>query len=93
MWGDAIIGFGQYAYTNSKGTNEWLLTGVSPRKRALSVYIMSGFRGEESALLLLGPHRCGASCLYITRLARIDMAVLEGIVSRSVAILRERYPE
>jgi hypothetical protein len=68
-----------------------LLTGFSPRKRELSIYIMSGFAGHEELLDRLGPHRTGRSCLYVKRLADVDLHVLAELVSRSVDQLRKTY--
>ena len=92
MWGDSIVGFGRYSYTNTKGRDfSWFLTGVSPRKQALSVYIMPGFDGFERQLQTLGPHKIGRSCLYIRRLEKVDFVVLREVVAGSVAIMRDRY--
>ncbi|HEX5787918.1 MAG TPA: DUF1801 domain-containing protein [Woeseiaceae bacterium] len=91
MWGTSIVGFGRYRYSNSAGRDfEWLLTGFSPRKQAMTVYLMSGC--EDLVLLNeLGPHKTGKSCLYIKRLADVDEAVLEALVRASVRTMRERY--
>lgn len=92
MWGPSIVGFGRYRYANTAGKNfEWMLTGFSPRKQALSLYIMSGFSEYEALLGKLGKHKTGKSCLYVKRLADIDERVLERLVAASVAAMRERY--
>lgn len=92
MWGDSIIGFGRYSYTNTKGRDfSWFLTGVAPRKQALSVYVMPGFDGMRAELEALGPHKIGRSCLYLRRLDKVDFAVLQDIVTASVEIMRQRY--
>jgi hypothetical protein len=92
MWGPSIVGFGQYRYRYESGREgEWMLTGFSPRKRELSIYIMSGFAGHEELLDRLGPHRTGRSCLYVRRLADVDLHALEELVSRSVDHLRKTY--
>lgn len=84
MWGN-IVGYGRYAYTRSDGkTYEWPVAGFSPRKQALTVYVMSGFDGSEDRMDRLGKHAIGKSCLYIKRLSDIDMGVLECIVQASV---------
>ena len=64
------------------------LTGFSPRSRSLSLYIMSGFDEYDGLLSKLGKHRKGASCLYINKLADVDMDVLRELVSRSVEHMR-----
>lgn len=93
LWGSAIIGFGSYTYEYASGrTGEWPLTGVSPRKQALSVYVMSGFDGYDELLASLGPHRTGKSCLYIRDLEKVDQKVLARLIRKSVAHLRRKWP-
>jgi hypothetical protein len=71
-----------------------MLAGFSPRKRELTVYLMAGFRGAEKLLARLGPHRASAgSCLYLKRLADVDLEVLEELVKTSVERLRRAHPE
>ncbi len=92
MWGSSIVGYGSYSYSNTAGKDfEWMLTGYSPRKRAISVYIMSGFSDFGAELERLGKHSTGKSCLYIKRLADVDEGVLETIIRDSVAKLRRTY--
>lgn len=93
MWGDSIVGFGAYDYTYDSGhSGRWFLTGFAPRKAAMTVYVMPGFDRYTDALARLGKHRRSVSCLYIPRLANVDMAVLEEIVADSVARMRARRP-
>ena len=93
MWGASIIGFGRYRYQNSKGKGfTWPLTGVSPRKAALSIYVMPGFAPFGDLMEKLGKYRTGRSCLYVTRLENIDAEVLETLIAQSVALMREWYP-
>ena len=93
LWGPSIIGFGEYHYKYESGREgDHLLTGFAPRKSAMTVYIMPGFKPYAEELARLGPHKHSSSCLYITRLARIDMAVLGEIVRDSVARMQARYP-
>ena len=94
MWGDSIVGFGRYLYQNSKGKDfTWPLTGVAPRKAALSIYIMPGFAPFDDLMGKLGTYKTGSSCLYVTRLSKVDPGVLETLIARSVAVMRERYPD
>ena len=94
MWGNSIIGFGRYRYENTKGKEfTWPLTGISPRKAALSIYIMPGFEPFGDLMARLGKHKIGRSCLYATRLDTIDIEILEQLIARSVALMRERYPD
>ncbi len=92
MWGPTIIGFGRYRYRYESGREgEFLLTGFSPRKANLVVYVLPGYDDIADDLARLGKHRIGKSCLYINKLADIDLAVLEQIVSDGVARMREAY--
>ncbi|MCQ8185537.1 DUF1801 domain-containing protein [Parvularcula maris] len=92
MWGDSIVGFGSYRYTNTTGKEaRWMLTGFAPRKTQLSVYIMDGFAEYGALLERLGKHKTAKSCLYIKGLSDVDMEVLEGLVGESVRTMRERY--
>ena len=89
MWGESIVGFGTYHYRYESGREgDWFLTGFSPRKQALTVYIMPGLQRYGPLLEKLGRHKTGKSCLYIRRLADIDMAVLRELVTLSVEQLR-----
>lgn len=89
MWGDSIVGYGQYHYKYASGREgDWFLTGFAPRKQALTVYIMAGFDEYDSLMAKLGKHSTGSSCLYIKRLEQIDLDVLRDLVARSVAHMR-----
>ena len=89
MWGPSIIGFGSYHYRYESGREgDMPLIGFSPRKQSLSLYIMSGFDGQEELLGRLGKHRTGASCLYINKLTDVNMGVLRELVSKSVEHMR-----
>ena len=84
MWGPSIIGFGSYHYKYESGREgEIFLTGFSPRKQSLSLYIMDGFDGRDDLLAKLGKHHKGASCLYINKLADVNIDVLRELVQRS----------
>jgi hypothetical protein len=93
MWGDSIIGFGSYHYKYASGRNaEWFLTGFSPRKQNLTLYIMSGFDEYDELLQKLGKHSTGKSCLYVKRLEDVDQDVLRDLVSKSVEHMKETNP-
>ena len=93
MWGDAIIGFGQYTSLNSgKKPQTWPLIGFSPRKGDITFYIMPGFDDLAEPLSRLGKHRTARSCLYIKRLADIDQDVLRDILAYGYATTKARYP-
>ena len=92
MWGDSIVGFGTYRYSNTAGKDfEWHVTGFSPRARTLTVYIMPGFSRFGSLLKKLGKHKISKSCLYINKLSDVDEDVLEALIGESVARMREVY--
>ena len=81
MWGPSIIGFGDLRYKGASGEMDWFVTGFSPRKRDLTLYLMPGVQRYPELLAKLGRHSTGKSCLYIKRLADVDMAVLEELVT------------
>ena len=86
MWGDSIVGFGSYHYKYASGREgDWFVTGFSPRKANLTLYIMAGFSRYKELLAKLGKHKTGKSCLYIKRLADVDLAILRQLVEDSVA--------
>lgn len=93
MWGPSIVGYGTYHYRYASGhEGDCFLAGFSPRKQALTVYIMAGFAEFASLLKRLGPHKKSASCLYLKRLDDVDLNVLERMVRASVKAVRARYP-
>jgi hypothetical protein len=92
MWGDSIVGFGSYHYKYASGREgDWFLTGFSPRKRNLTVYIMPGFSEFDELMSRLGRHKTGKSCLYIRRLDEIQLEVLGDLIECSVASMRRIY--
>lgn len=92
MWGPSIVGFGRYHYRYESGREgDWMLTGFSPRKSSLTLYIMSGFSIFGELLKRLGKHEIGKSCLYINRLEDVDRKVLRRLVKESVAHVKRRY--
>jgi hypothetical protein len=94
MWGDSIIGFGEYYYESDRSTQKghWPLTGFSPRKQNISIYIMPGFSQYQDLLSNLGKHKTSkGSCLYINKLADIDIEILKEIISLSVEEMKKRY--
>ena len=92
MWGEGIVGFGTYRYSNTAGKSfEWMITGFSPRARNLTVYIMPGFSRYDALMKKLGKHKTGKSCLYINKLSDVDEDVLETLIQESVARMRDVY--
>jgi hypothetical protein len=88
MWGPSIVGFGNYRYQGASGETEWFLTGFSPRKQNLTLYIMAGFARYPALMRKLGKHQTGKSCLYLKRLADVDRAVLTELVEASIEHLQ-----
>lgn len=93
MWGSSIIGFEQYHYKSERSRQEgdWPLTGFSPRKQNLSLYIMLGFENYQGLLKDLGKHKTSVSCLYINKLADVDIAVLEKLIKQSLTEMKKQY--
>ncbi len=85
MWGGSIVGFGTYHYKSASGREgEWFITGFSPRKANLSLYILSGLDEAGPLLAKLGKHTTGKGCLYIKRLSDVDVNVLEELIINGV---------
>lgn len=92
MWGPSIIGFGRYHYKYDSGhEGDAGLAGFSPRKANLVVYLVPGFDDIGERLAALGKHKIGKSCLYINKLADVDLAVLEEMIADSVGKVRRSY--
>jgi hypothetical protein len=92
MWGDSIIGFGDYHYKYKSGREgDWFLIGFSPRKRNLTLYIMSGFSKYEEILSKLGKFKTGKSCLYLNRLSDVNKETLTLLATESVQFVKEYY--
>lgn len=84
MWGTSIVGFGEMKYEGKSGrSGEWFRVGLAARKAALTVYLMAGLKAHSALLKRLGRHTLGGGCLYLPRLADIDVAVLTQLVSKS----------
>lgn len=92
MWGESLIGYGRYHYEYDSGrSGDFLITGFSPRKANLSLYIMPGYQDLDDYLVRLGKHKIGKACLYINKLADIDMSVLEEIVQHGNQYMKNNY--
>ncbi len=89
MWGSSIVGFGSYHYKGASGREgDWMLTGFSPRKANLTIYILGGFDRHQDLLQKLGKHTTSVGCLYIKRLADVDKKVLRELVAESVKTMK-----
>ena len=94
MWGPSIVGFGSYHYKYASGhEGDSALAGFAARGRELVVYIAEAFEGRDVLLAKLGEHRTGKVCVYIKRLADVDLKVLETLIARSIADTKSRYPQ
>jgi hypothetical protein len=81
MWGGAIVGYGDYSYVGRSGrAGDWFLGGFSPRKGTLTLYMLGGWAPDTALLTALGRHKLGGGCLYVKRLADLDMKVLRALV-------------
>ena len=90
MWGGSIVGYGAAHYRYASGREgDWFETGFASRKNSLTLYITPGFGSYQDLLERLGTHSTGVSCLYIKRLADVDLDVLQRLIERSVAHIRE----
>ena len=88
MWGPSIIGFGSYR----GATGDWPRSGFSPRQAELVLYLVPGFEQQSERMARLGKHRVGTSCLYIRKLADVDLGALRELLVWSHETMRERYP-
>ena len=89
MWGSSIVGFGSYHYKGASGREgDWMLTGFSPRKQNITLYIMGGFDGHQDLMKKLGRHTTGKACLYIKRLEDVDAKTLKELVGASVKMMK-----
>ena len=92
MWGEAIVGFGTYHYVYASGREgDWMLTGFSPRKANISLYLMAGFDELGDELSTLGKHKSSKGCLYVKKLSDIDEKVLRKMIKKSIVIMKKRY--
>ena len=92
MWGPGIVGFGKYHYKYESGhEGDSCLTGFSPRKAAISLYVMHPDSGQEELMQKLGKHKAGKGCIYVKKIADIDAKVLERLVASSVKYLQNKY--
>ena len=93
MWGPSIIGYGRYHYVYDSGREgDFLATGFSPRKSNLSLYIMPGYEDFGDLLDRLGKHKKSKACLYINKLADVDLAVVEELIRAGIKDLNTRWP-
>ncbi len=93
MWGSSIVGFGRYQYKYASGREgDWPLAAFSPRKQNLTLYIMAGFEGYAELLKKLGKFKTGKACLYVNKLADVDLPTLKELVKQSVKHMKATNP-
>ena len=93
MWGPSIVGFGKYHYKYESGHEGYsCLTGFSPRKQNLTLYVMPGFAEKSDLLEKLGKHKAAKGCLYIKRLADVDIEILKKLIKTTVDYFKNKYP-
>ena len=91
MWGPSIVGFGKYHYKYASGhEGDMCITGFSPRKNALTIYILPGLLKYDLLMKRLGRHKTGVSCLYIKKLEDVDLKVLKELISESVKYMKNK---
>ena len=92
LWGHGLIGFGTYHYKYPSGREgDWYLTGLSPRKQALTIYVMPGFEGYDELMAELGEYKSGKSCIYVKQLEDIHLPTLKKLVRKSIAHTKKLY--
>jgi hypothetical protein len=93
MWGSSIVGFGSFHYKSerSKQEGDWFMTGFSPRKQNLTVYIIPGFAKYETLMKKLGKYKTTVSCLNINKLADVDSKVLIQLITVAYKDMKEKY--
>lgn len=93
MWGPSIIGYGSYRYQTANGKwHDFMRVGFSPRKANLVVYILPGYTDFGPILDRIGKYKKGKSCLYINKLADVDMSVLEELIQAGLDDMAKKYP-
>jgi hypothetical protein len=91
MWGTSIVGFGKYHYKSerSRAEGDWCLTGFSPRKQNLTLYILHGNKENKDLLAKLGKHKEGGGCLYINKISDVDQKILQRLVKNSFQFMKK----
>jgi hypothetical protein len=91
MWGPSIVGFGDFEYVNStKKPQQWFQCGFSPRKQALTLYLMGGYPKDAESLKKVGDVKTGGSCLYIKSLDKVSVPALRSMIADSINRVRSR---
>lgn len=92
MWGPSIVGYGEYHYTYASGHSDfYFMTGFSPRKKNLVLYLMPSLSGHEALLSKLGKYKTGVCCLYINKLTDVDLTILEKLIESGFNQMIKKY--
>ncbi|MDD2871591.1 MAG: DUF1801 domain-containing protein [Candidatus Gracilibacteria bacterium] len=93
MWGEKMIGFGKYHYKYESGhEGDWFLTGLAPKKKDITIYIMPGFMDYDDILKNLGKYKkTGSSCMSIKKLEDINIEELKKLIDKSVNYMIEKW--
>jgi len=93
MSGESIIGYGSFHYVYASGKEgDWMVTGFSPRKQALTLYILAGFNRYDDLMKKLGKFKTGKSCFFVKSLEDVDLEVQKELIEESVKYMKEKYP-
>ena len=91
MWGSSIVGFGDFAYVNAaKQQHQWFQCGFSPRKQALTLYLMGGYPKDPATAQKLGKFKTGGGCLYIKTLDDVHVPTLRSLIAESIRRVKSR---
>ena len=92
MWGPSIVGFGDFAYVDrAKQQHQWFQCGFSPRKQALTLYLMGGYPKDSATAKKLGKFKSGGSCLYIKTLDDVHVPTLLSLIAQSLKRVKTRF--
>ena len=90
MWGASIVGFGRFEYVRDRQTHQWFQCGFSPRKAALTLYLMGGYPKDAASLKKLGKVKTGGGCLYIKSLDEVNVPALRSTLAQSIKRIRTK---
>ena len=95
MWGDSIVGYGKYHYESQRSAQkgDWMMTGFSPRKQSLTIYIMPGFTQYDDIMSDLGKFKTSVSCLYVKKLSDVDETKLKKLIKEAFEYMKSKYPD
>ncbi len=92
MWGESIVGLGDFRYRAGGKENEWFMMGFSPRKQNLTLYLMCGLAKHSALMKKLGKHKTGKGCLYLNKLEDVDLSVLQKMIEDSTTFAEKNGP-